>query len=92
MKDDDRVKRALGRRAMLRRAALVAAVAPLLGLGAKESFADEKMSQKDAEYQPTPKGGQSCATCLQFMPPSSCKLVKGKISPQGWCSFWGPKQ
>jgi High potential iron-sulfur protein len=92
MKDVERMKRGLDRRAMLRRAAVFAAAAPLLAFATQESVADEKLSQKDAEYQPTPKNGQSCATCQHFIAPSSCKLVKGKISPQGWCTFWGPKQ
>jgi hypothetical protein len=79
----------IGRRALLRRAALLASA---LGVAARASFAaDEKMTQKDAEYQPTPKEGHACANCQYFLPPAACKLVKGKISPNGWCSFWGSK-
>ncbi|HZB93380.1 MAG TPA: high-potential iron-sulfur protein [Stellaceae bacterium] len=93
MSRDDAKRIGLGRRAVLRRTALLAAAAPLLGLAARASAAeDEKMTQKDAEYQPTPKNGQSCATCQYFLAPAACKLVKGKISPQGWCTFWGSKQ
>jgi hypothetical protein len=89
--DRDETKSGVGRRALLRRAALIAA-APLFAVAASRSAAaDEKLSQKDAEYQPTPKNGQSCANCQHFLPPASCKLVKGKVSPQGWCDFWGSK-
>jgi hypothetical protein len=79
----------IGRRALLRRAALLASA---IGVAARASFAaDEKMTQKDAEYQPTPKDGHACVDCQYFQPPEACKLVKGKISPNGWCSFWGSK-
>jgi hypothetical protein len=79
----------IGRRALLRRAALLASA---LGVAARASVAaDEKMTQKDAEYQPTPKDGHACANCQYFLAPAACKLVKGKISPNGWCSFWGSK-
>jgi hypothetical protein len=92
MSDKRPPKRSLGRRAVLREAALLAGLSSLLGLATAESaVADEKLSQKDAEYQATPKQGQSCANCQHFIPPDSCKLVSGKISPNGWCSFWGAK-
>jgi hypothetical protein len=47
-----------------------------------------KMSQASAAYQNSPKGNQSCANCKLFVPPSSCTLVEGPISPQAWCKFW----
>lgn len=42
-------------------------------------------------YQSHPKGGMDCATCIQFMPPQSCAVVSGKISPKGWCTAYVPK-
>jgi hypothetical protein len=50
-----------------------------------------KASQKDAGYQTSPKGDARCEKCMQFLPPSSCKLVAGQISPSGWCTFFAPK-
>jgi hypothetical protein len=47
-----------------------------------------KMSQESAAYQNSPKENQNCANCKLFVPPSSCTLVEGLISPQGWCKFW----
>ena len=47
-----------------------------------------KMSKAAAAYQNSPKGSQSCANCKLFVPPSSCTLVEGPISPKGWCKFW----
>lgn len=90
--DEDETRSGVGRRALLRRAALLAAASPLLAVAATSgALADEKMSQKDAEYRTTPKNGQSCSACQYFLAPASCKLVKGTISPQGWCDFWGSK-
>jgi hypothetical protein len=51
----------------------------------------QKIDQKTAMYQPTPKNGQSCAKCFAFEPPASCKLVAGTISPAGWCQLFAPK-
>lgn len=92
MGQGDKPRRGFGRRMLLRRAALLAAASPLVSLAVRDSAAaEEKMSQKDAEYRPTPKNGQSCATCQYFIAPAACKLVKGTISPQGWCDFYGSK-
>jgi High potential iron-sulfur protein len=47
--------------------------------------AREKMSQKEAQYQDSPKDIRMCATCTLFEPPKACKVVEGEISPNGWC-------
>jgi High potential iron-sulfur protein len=82
----------IGRRALLRRSFL-ASVWCVLGVVATGTAAraDTKLTQKDAEYQPTPKNGQTCATCQYFTAPSGCKIVLGKVSPQGWCAFFATK-
>jgi hypothetical protein len=82
------------RRAFLRRgAALTAAGAILLGetTTTRWAAAQTKAPQKLVQYQETPKDGKACATCNLFEPPSSCKVVAGTISPQGWCSLYAPK-
>lgn len=80
----------LKRRTVLR-AALVAGCAlclPEAGLAQSG-----KVSKTQAKYQDTPKGEQSCAKCLHFLAAdSSCKIVEGKVSPQGWCQLWAAKQ
>ncbi len=45
-------------------------------------------SQIAAAYQTTPKGMFSCAVCTFFIRPRSCKVVRGDISPTGWCKFF----
>jgi hypothetical protein len=53
--------------------------------------ADTKAAQKLVAYQPFPKDGHSCATCLYFEPPDECKVVEGPISAAGWCKLWVQK-
>jgi len=56
-------------------------------LGLKPARA-AKVSPSTVSYQGAPKGDQRCGTCKQFEPPSACRLIDGKISPQGWCKLW----
>ncbi len=49
------------------------------------------IDQKTAAYVTHPVGGKQCSKCVQFVAPSSCKLVKGTISPKGYCKFFAAK-
>ena len=50
------------------------------------------LSQAQAQYQDQPKGDQSCANCMHFVAESStCKVVEGKVSPNGWSMLWARK-
>jgi hypothetical protein len=52
----------------------------------------KKLSQMSVQYQAQPKGEQKCGQCANFIAESnSCKLVDGRISPEGWCSLWTKK-
>lgn len=50
-----------------------------------------------AMYQDKPRGKQSCASCIHFVPGKTasangtCKVVAGSISPTGWCVLYAPK-
>jgi len=82
-------KQAISRRGLFRNTALtVGGVAAMLGMGLR---AEAKMSPQAGGYQTSPKGGQSCATCAYFKAPSSCTLIDGAISPDGWCRFYAKK-
>ena len=35
--------------------------------------------------------GKKCSGCALFKAPSSCSVVKGKISPNGYCIAYAPK-
>jgi hypothetical protein len=54
--------------------------------------AQEKIAQAQVQYQPTPKDGNKCNTCVNFEAPASCKIVAGSISPNGWCIAYAPKE
>jgi len=47
--------------------------------------ASDKMTRQQAEYQDTPNGIYSCGMCTLFEAPSSCKVVEGEVSKDGWC-------
>lgn len=87
----------LSRRAALGRVAAVPAVA--FGLAAAAALPAEaaKMSQKAAKYQNHPKGSAKCDNCRFFIEPKgkskdgACRIVEGKISPNGWCVAYAKK-
>ena len=77
------------------RSAAVAACGATLLVGAivagRAEAQTTKLAQSAAAYQPTPKNGQSCASCALFLAPNGCKLVDGTISAAGWCKFYAKK-
>jgi hypothetical protein len=79
----------LSRRSVLQSAMIAVGASVLGGAAAAQGFT--KSPQASARYQDHPNGGQRCATCLQFQPPSSCKVVAGRISPNGWCAIYAAK-
>ena len=80
----------LKRRAVLRAALAAGCMLCLPEVGSAQS---SKVKKEVAKYQDKPKGNQNCAKCLHFVAAdNTCKLVEGKISPQGWCQFWAAKQ
>jgi hypothetical protein len=64
-----------------------------------QASAAATMDQKTAQYQSKPKNSQQCSGCSLFIPAKTnptksngtCKLVKGDITPTGWCKFWSKK-
>jgi hypothetical protein len=40
--------------------------------------------------KPGPKG-QKCIACTLFISPAACKIVKGEISPNGYCDAFVAK-
>jgi hypothetical protein len=80
----------LKRRNVLRAALVTGCALCLPKVGRAQT---SKLSKTQAKYQDKPRGDQSCAKCLHFLAAdSSCKLVEGKVSPQGWCQLWAAKQ
>lgn len=74
----------------LKKIAVVPAAA--LGVTAAMSAAEAADNKKQFKYQDKPgPHGQKCSGCRLFKPPSSCAVVTGKISPNGWCTAWVKK-
>jgi hypothetical protein len=84
MKNNTRIK--ISRRSVMQALSFAIIGAPAM-LTSRPALA-AKMSQASAAYRNSPKGSQTCANCKLFVPPSSCTLVEGPISPRGWCKFW----
>ncbi|HEV2977113.1 MAG TPA: hypothetical protein VG425_05960 [Casimicrobiaceae bacterium] len=72
--------------ALLAGAALTASVGP-----SKQASAQQKVSKEAMKYQDKPNGDMRCSTCMQFVPPASCKVVDGAINPNGYCIAWVKK-
>jgi hypothetical protein len=49
------------------------------------------VDQKTAAYVSHPVFGNECSWCIHFVPPSSCQIVEGTISPHGHCKFFATK-
>jgi hypothetical protein len=64
---------------------VVTGISAGLLLRISQAEASDKMTRQQAEYQDTPDGLYSCATCTLFEPPKSCKVVEGDVSRDGWC-------
>jgi anaerobic selenocysteine-containing dehydrogenase len=56
-----------------------------------------KASKQAMQYQDQTKNGQTCDTCLHWIPgpspsaPGACKVVEGPINPKGWCAAYVKK-
>jgi hypothetical protein len=89
----DEVMNSMQRGMHSRRALMRNAACAIGGIAAAlvASPAQAKMSQKVAEYQATPKDGQSCANCALYRAPASCTLIDGNVAPTGWCRFYAKK-
>lgn len=85
---------ALSRRSMLRNVAFAAGGAAMFGAiidQSRTAEAQTKAAKTVVGYQDTPHDGQRCDNCLQFVPPSSCKVVDGDIAASGWCKVYVKK-
>lgn len=83
-------RRHISRRAALTRAAL-ALGAVTAAMGGRQAQAQQKISQKLANYQGAPRGKDHCGVCANFQPPHTCQFVQGEINPNGWCQLFAPK-
>lgn len=82
----------LSRRSLLRNIGIGGtALAATTLASVRGSQADGKIPKNQARYQTGSNGDRQCAVCTHFTAPSSCDIVEGDVSPQGWCQFFGRK-
>ena len=72
---------------------LIAGLPLIAATGGIALAADDSSGTKATfKYQTKPgPGGKDCAACSFFKAPGSCSIVKGKISPKGYCISFAPK-
>jgi len=81
----------ISRRTIVQGAITLTGVAAGASLDANDAGAQGKLAQAVAKYQGSPKNGQECSTCVNFVAPSACQIVASPISPHGWCQFYAKK-
>ncbi|MCX2780881.1 high-potential iron-sulfur protein [Microbulbifer thermotolerans] len=81
----------ISRRQFLKLSGCSLALLPAALIATDRAVAQTKAKKEVVQYQDTPKNGQKCVDCILFEAPEACKVVEGKISPDGWCSLFAPK-
>jgi hypothetical protein len=81
------------RRQFLKISGAILATIPIVVVSGRADAATNATLRTTLKYQGTPEGDKSCANCMQFVPPGSCKVIPGdtEISPQGYCAVWAKK-
>jgi hypothetical protein len=81
------------RRRFLKISGAILATIPIVIVSGRADAETNAAVRTALKYQGTPEGDKSCSNCMQFVAPSSCKLIAGdtEISPQGYCSVWTKK-
>jgi hypothetical protein len=73
---------------------IIAALPLAAALNSTAALAADDSGGAKAQYKyqlkPGP-GGKACAACSFFKAPGGCNIVKGKISPKGYCIAFSPK-
>lgn len=64
----------------------------MLAVGAVTFFTSPlqaKVTKIAVKYQQKSTTGKKCKECLHFLAATKeCKIVEGKIDPEGWCTFY----
>jgi hypothetical protein len=80
------------RRDLMRTGMMIVAGTASVVVASTARAQDEKIAQELVQYQDQPKDGQKCNMCAQWVEPNACKIVAGKISPDGYCVAYAPKE
>jgi High potential iron-sulfur protein len=85
------IKQGICRRSVLKSVPLIAGAVISTNAVAQNLFAQAKLTHEAAKYQDHPKDGQQCSNCVQFVAPTSCKVVEDPIAANGWCQLFMAK-
>ncbi|HEX5930924.1 MAG TPA: high potential iron sulfur protein [Methyloceanibacter sp.] len=84
-------KTQLCRRSLLKSVPMIAGAIISTSAVAETLLAQTKLTHEAAKYQDTPKDGQQCSACVQFVAPASCTVVEDPIAASGWCQLFVAK-
>jgi len=84
-------KQGVCRRSLLKSVPMIAGAIISTNAITQNLFAQQKLTHEAAKYQDSPKDGQQCSGCVQFVAPASCKVVEDPISASGWCQLFTAK-
>ncbi|HET9936979.1 MAG TPA: high-potential iron-sulfur protein [Methyloceanibacter sp.] len=85
------IKKVLCRRSLLKSVPVIAGAIISTSALAESLVAQTKLTHEAAKYQDTPKDGQQCSGCVQFVAPASCKVVEDPVAASGWCQLFVAK-
>jgi hypothetical protein len=85
------IKKGLCRRSLLKSVPVIAGAIISTSAVAESLVAQTKLTHEAAKYQDTPKDGQQCSGCVQFVAPASCKVVEDPVAASGWCQLFTAK-
>ena len=84
-------KEGICRRSVLKSVPMIAGAIISTNAVTQTLFAQAKLSHEAAKYQDSPKDGQQCSGCVQFVAPHSCKVVEDPVAASGWCQLFMAK-
>ena len=75
----------LSRRMLLRGSGcgVIATIGGICGAAAQQ-----QVTKQVVAYQDQPNGDKRCERCVQFQPPTACKVVQGPVRPEGFCRLF----
>lgn len=85
------INKGLCRRSLLKSVPVIAGAIISTSALAESLVAQTKLTHEAAKYQDTPKDGQQCSGCVQFVAPASCKVVEDPVAASGWCQLFVAK-
>jgi High potential iron-sulfur protein len=85
------INKGLCRRSLLKSVPVIAGAFISTSAVAESLVAQTKLTHEAAKYQDTPKDGQQCSGCVQFVAPASCKVVEDPVAASGWCQLFTAK-